>query len=139
MLLYRHHSGPLPPPEQLASYDKVLPGLAERIVHRDERILTMAEKQAEHRQKLESFVITRNARSAAVGQALAFIIAIVFGSFAFVLGSNGHELSASVLGGAELVSLVTVFILGRRKQSQENASKRKEQNQAIVKSKPESA
>ena len=108
-------------------------------MHRDERILTMTEKQAEHRQKLEGVVITSNARHATIGQVLAFIIAIVFGSFAFVLGLTGHELSASVLGGADLTALATVFIVGRRKQSHELASKRQEQNQAIVGSKPGAA
>ena len=39
-------SGPLPPPEMLAQYEEILPGAAERI-------LSMAERQAEHRQKLE--------------------------------------------------------------------------------------
>ncbi len=39
-------SGPLPPPEMLAQYEEILPGAAERI-------LSMAERQAEHRQKME--------------------------------------------------------------------------------------
>lgn len=43
--------GPLPPPETLAQYEQVLPGSAERI-------MVMAENQAEHRQSLEETVKT---------------------------------------------------------------------------------
>jgi uncharacterized membrane protein len=40
-------SGPLPPPNLLAQYNEVLPDGANRIV-------TMAERQAKHRQRLET-------------------------------------------------------------------------------------
>ena len=43
--------GPLPPPEILAQYEQILPGSAERI-------MVMAENQAEHRQSLEETVKT---------------------------------------------------------------------------------
>jgi len=41
------HSGPLPPPQDFAEYEQTLPGVADRI-------LSMAEKQAGHRQALEN-------------------------------------------------------------------------------------
>lgn len=40
------HMGPLPPPDVFAGYEQVCPGAAERI-------LSMAEQQAKHRQDLE--------------------------------------------------------------------------------------
>jgi uncharacterized membrane protein len=43
-------SGPLPHPEDLAKYEQVLPGAADRIIR-------MAEQQAAHRQNLERAVI----------------------------------------------------------------------------------
>ena len=49
-------SGPLPPPEILAKYNSVVPNAAERII-------TMAETQAAHRQRIESKVIESNIRN----------------------------------------------------------------------------
>jgi hypothetical protein len=46
-------SGPLPHPEDLAKYEQVLPGSADRII-------SMAEQQAEHRRNLEKSVILSN-------------------------------------------------------------------------------
>jgi uncharacterized membrane protein len=46
-LSYSVHSGPLPPPEDLAKYNMIVPDAAERI-------LRMAEKQQAHRMELET-------------------------------------------------------------------------------------
>ncbi len=43
-------TGPLPPPEVLAKYDDIQEGFADRII-------TMAEKQSEHRRDLEKNVV----------------------------------------------------------------------------------
>lgn len=42
----KFHQGPLPPQEEFAGYERVLTGASDRI-------LTMAERQAEHRQQIE--------------------------------------------------------------------------------------
>jgi uncharacterized membrane protein len=52
-MIARHtllHQGPLPHPAVLKQYDDVVPGAAERIMR-------MAEQQAQHRQDLEAHVI----------------------------------------------------------------------------------
>lgn len=46
-------SGPLPHPEDLAKYEQILPGAADRLIR-------MAEQQAAHRQNLEKAVIFSN-------------------------------------------------------------------------------
>src|SRR6266487_6387560 len=66
--------GPLPPPEALAKYEEVLPGAADRII-------TMAEKQVGHRQKLESKVVGSNTFNERLGMILAFIVVISLMSF----------------------------------------------------------
>lgn len=43
----RHYQGPLPPPAMLRGYEEVVPGSGERII-------AMAERQAAHRQRIES-------------------------------------------------------------------------------------
>ena len=64
-------SGPLPPPGVLESYEKVLPGSAERI-------FTMAEKQIEHRMYLEKVVLESGAKRANLGIYAAVIVEGMF-------------------------------------------------------------
>ena len=98
--------GPLPPPEQLAEYDKV--------VHKGaERIFKSFEEQFQHRINLENTVVPQEQRQSARGQLFAFFICIFFGGIALTLGLLGKEIAASVIGGGDLVALATVFIAGR--------------------------
>jgi uncharacterized membrane protein len=103
-------SGPLPPPEQLARYNQVLPGAADRIV-------TMAERQSAHRIELEKLVVSRQLRQSENGQMLAFIIAVLFLIGALVATLLGHDWVGGVLGGTTVLSLVTVFIAGKWEQN----------------------
>lgn len=73
----QHFHGPLPPPELLEHYEKVLPGGAERI-------FKMAEKEQVHRHSLESTL----PELARWGQ-----------RFGFILGLSG------IIGGVVLVAL----------------------------------
>ena len=50
MVLHKTHSGPLPAPEDLAHYDAICPGAANRII-------TMAENNMEHRQSMEKTLV----------------------------------------------------------------------------------
>jgi uncharacterized membrane protein len=60
------HQGPLPRPEDFEAYDRVLRGAADRI-------LRMAEKQAAHRQDLESRALKGDLMKAMMGTVLAYI------------------------------------------------------------------
>ena len=60
------HHGPLPRPEDFEAYDRVLRGAADRI-------LRMAEKQAAHRQDLESRALKDDLMKAMMGTILAYI------------------------------------------------------------------
>ena len=59
--------GPLPHPDILAKYNDAVPNGAERI-------LSMAEKNQEHRQALERAVIPAGVRSERIGQVLGFVL-----------------------------------------------------------------
>ncbi len=89
------HSGPIPSPEALEHYAKVLPNLPERLT-------TMAEQQAKHRQHSES-----------LGQHYAFILGLgcILGSV--VAACTGHDTFASVLGGTTILGLTATFIGGQ--------------------------
>lgn len=116
------HQGPLPAPEQLAQYDSICSGLADRIVK-------MAESQIQHRQELEKKAVYTNANNARLGVIFAFIIciaAIASGTYVIV---SGHE----ILGFAEYIiaisSLIGVFVYGKKANQKELIEKQKLMNQ----------
>lgn len=111
------YQGPLPLPHMLAQYDEVVPGAADRII-------TMAESQSKHRQKMESSVIAAGIRDSLLGLISAFLIGIttVVGGTICVL--KGVSTGGTILSGSGLAALIGVFIYGsrqRRKERQEKA------------------
>lgn len=105
------HSGPIPDPENLARYNEIIPNGADRI-------MTMAEKQQDHRIALEKKVVGRQTFQSGVGQVFGLIIglaAILTGGYCIL---EGHEVGGSILGGAGLTGLVSVFVIGKRTQRQ---------------------
>ena len=98
-----HFSGPLPPPQILEQYNKIIPGSAERIIK-------MAEQQATHRMALEK----TDSNNSKKGVYFAFIIGVTGITGAVILGLFGQQASAGILGGGTLVSLVGAFIYGTK-------------------------
>ncbi|MDT8448159.1 MAG: DUF2335 domain-containing protein [bacterium] len=107
-------SGPLPRPEVMGGYEKILPGAAERI-------MAMAERQAAHRQELEreqvvnqvKLLSTREEKlwgNARLGIWLAFIICLVVVSVGAWLVASGNVIGGGVALG--LSSLAAAFIYG---------------------------
>jgi uncharacterized membrane protein len=103
-------SGPLPPPDQLAKYNQVLPGAADRI-------MTMAEHQSAHRMELEKLVVSGQLNQSNRGQTLAFIIAILFLIGALTATLLGHDAVGGALGTTAVLGLVATFIAGKWEQS----------------------
>jgi uncharacterized membrane protein len=103
-------------PSMLREYDEVLPGLANRIV-------TMAETQSKHRIRLESRVTTSNIWRGHLGQIFAFLIAIagIMAGTYLILHDKPVEGLVAILG--PIGGIAGVFVWGKRKQSQELASK----------------
>ena len=62
-------SGPLPPPNVLIKYEEATSGAADRII-------SMAEKQAQHRQTLEEKVVNSNIHNERLGMYFAFILTV---------------------------------------------------------------
>lgn len=109
-------TGPLPPPEELAKYEQILAGAADRIIR-------MAEQQSAHRQSLEAVVIRGNATTQKWGLACAFTIAMsaIWGGIWISLkGMSGAGLTTIIVA---LVSLVGVFVYGKSGQKKELAKK----------------
>ncbi len=113
----RIHSGPLPPPEQLADYEKISAGLAIRIVE-------MAEKQQNHgmemdlklsnasitdRIKTTDAAIKDQTRGMNVGAFLLFVILC----FALISGLNDQTIVAGLFLGAAVLNAIGLFVHGR--------------------------
>lgn len=99
-------SGPLPPSEELAAYNNLIPNGADRV-------MTMAEKQTDHRIEIEKTAVNSQQIQGKRGQIFAFIIAILAILIAAYVTAIGHPVTGGVIGGGTVVSLVTVFITGR--------------------------
>jgi len=110
-------AGPLPHPEILEQYDKIVPGLAERIVK-------MAESQAHHRQGLERTVVLSNTRNERRGQVFGFIISMLVIGGSIYLIDSGKSVEGVTGIVVNLVSLVGIFIYGRRRKERDLAEKR---------------
>lgn len=104
--------GPLPPPETLERYNLIVPGAAERI-------LSMAEVQARHRQQLELKIIESDIRNARTGLHYGLIIGLVSIMGGVLCIWSGHEIGGSILGGVGLTGLVGVFVYGTRQKAKE--------------------
>jgi uncharacterized membrane protein len=109
----QHISGPLPSPDLLRQYEELSPGTTDRLIR-------IAEQEAEHRRKVELEIIAIQGRdqssyrrSELWGQTFGFaigVIAIVGAVFAAV---RGEQVAASFIGTTGVGGLVSAFIIGR--------------------------
>jgi uncharacterized membrane protein len=115
-------SGPVPPPELLAGYEKVLPGMADRI-------LTMAEKEGDHRRAMERLsmetqstcnlrLVESHVNDVKRGQEYALIVAISALLTGGVVTVMGQPIVGGLLGTGGLIGLVSAFINGRKSANQ---------------------
>ena len=122
----QHFSGPLPPPDVLVRYNDAVPNGAERII-------AMAERQAEHRMGLEKRVITADIWRSYVGVVAGLIVALAFLYASYRLIDDGRELPGTLLATFDIVSLVGVFVYGtisQRQERQERVQEMTGENQA---------
>ena len=107
-LQHTEYRGPLPPPVHFKQYDDIVPGAAERI-------LTMAEKEGDHRRKQEDRVVRGGAWDKRLGLIFAFIVAVAGLVIAGFTTLQGHGTFGGFLGISVLGSMVGAFIYGSRK------------------------
>jgi uncharacterized membrane protein len=111
--------GPLPPPEELAAYNQIIPDGANRM-------MTMVERQSAHRIEIEKQVIESQQQQGSRGQIFGLIIAILFGTGALYAAMNDKTTFACVFGGSTLLSLVGVFVYSQSKQKVDLKEKREQ-------------
>ena len=111
-------AGPLPSPQVLREYNAIVPDSADRIIK-------MAEKQEDHRISIESKVVDSNIRNEKLGVLSGFIIGLSGLVCATLCALYGHDWVAAVIGGSTLVSLVSVFVIGKSKRDKDLSKKAK--------------
>lgn len=105
-------SGPLPPPQLLDHYNKIVPGSAETII-------SIWQGQVRHRQELETKAISADIKQSYYGATLGFVIAmfaIGAGTFLAYIGRPTEGIAAII---SALVGLISVYGWGsyqRRKE-----------------------
>ncbi len=105
-------SGPIPSTETLAQYDKVYPGLAQKIIQAFEaeylerhRIETMAMEGDILAMRLDHGNVKR-------GQWLGFLICMTGLISGSILVYLGHDVAGAALGGVSLASVVAAYFKG---------------------------
>ncbi len=115
------HSGPLPPPEQLAKYDNVVEKGAERIFQ-------MAEAEASHVKEMEKRKLRAERIGVHLGQLLAFILGLEALIAATVMAIYGYPWPAGIIGAGVPGGLAATFLTSssRRQRTPEEATASKE-------------
>jgi uncharacterized membrane protein len=118
-------AGPMPPPGAVREFEQILPGSAERI-------LALAERQVDHRHRLEtkaaSSAIRIEERGQWIGATIA-VLAILVGGFLVFTDHDGVGFSMVItaIGG-----LLAAAIFGRRSQTRDLSRRRQENAQALA-------
>lgn len=110
------YSGPIPPASEMAKYEALSPGMADRI-------LGMAERQVDHRIKIETAAVLSTCRVNIIGVISAAIIALASLTFAGFCVYMGHEFIGAAFGTGGIGGIAGTFIYGTRSNRQEREAK----------------
>lgn len=114
-------SGPIPPPDIIEKYERIIPGSADRI-------MTMAEKQAAHRQAMEKKMIESESRDGLLGIIFTFLLGIgcLIACVVVVclVPKNAGAISSAFLGVTGIGSITTGFIQSARRTKSKNDDKK---------------
>lgn len=78
--------------------------------------MKMAENQQNHRISIESKVINSQATQSLIGQIFGLILGLVGLGCGTFLAFNGFETVGAIIAGGTVVSLVSVFVIGKKSQ-----------------------
>lgn len=111
-----YFEGVLPPPEMLAQYEALEPGLIRWMMNR-------VESQQGHRMQLESFVVTERTKQGTRGQIFAFLL----GLGTLVVAAIGFWLSQPLAGFGSVVvgigAIGSAYYVGQRREAKERQEK----------------
>lgn len=101
------YSGPIPHPDHLEKYEKILSGSANRI-------LGMAENQSTHRQNIENKLLEAEIKYKNKGQNFGFIISIICIVGGIVMLFFGKNLQGLITLIGAVSMLISAFLYGNK-------------------------
>jgi uncharacterized membrane protein len=115
-------SGPIPSADELARYNAIDPELVNRIV-------SLAEREATNRHKMESLALNANIgisdkqfSERRLGQRFGFGIGALGLISSVILAWIGAENTASIVGGSTVLGLVGIFVTGQILSKKDNSA-----------------
>lgn len=106
----RFHSGPLPDPETLSAYAKLIPNGADRV-------MSLVERQTAHRHQRES----ADARQAVRGHWMAYTLAVALSGAGVYLGLRGHDWLAAALFTTTVGAVIAALVVDKNPRGQKPA------------------
>jgi uncharacterized membrane protein len=106
----QEYEGLLPDPENLAKFEKLHPGFADRM-------LTMAEQEMLHRRQLDNKIARVTLRSSLLGIIAAFLSVLAVCSLSAYALFLGHANAGASIVIGSAAAIVSAFLLSRRKRS----------------------
>ena len=110
-------NGPIPHPDIMEKYERILPGSTDRII-------SMAEKQAAHRQAMEEIMFKSEARDGLLGVIFAFLLGIgclvACVIVVCLVPKNAGAIASAFLGVTGIGSITTSFIRSTRQGKQKD-------------------
>lgn len=106
------YTGPIPPPELLAQFNEIIPNGADRI-------MTMAEKQQEHRFGLEDKSLSANLKESGRGQIFGFVLVSLAILLAVYMIFTGKTTEGTILIFGNIGSLLAVYLKSKSKQDKD--------------------
>lgn len=108
---HEYYSGPLPTPQQLEEYNRILPGLADRIV-------TEWQTEGSHRRSLEKNGLRGQLLAQSRGQVFALILSLIIIGGGLALLFTDRETVGLVAILAPMATLAGVFVYSQRRDSE---------------------
>ena len=112
-MVAKSHRGPIPDGETLEHYARLIPNAGERM-------MILVERDAAHRQSMESQMVQHQAKVvdcettlATRGQWIGLALTILLSSAGVILGLNGHDWLGGIVCTTTIVAVVTIFVLQR--------------------------
>ena len=111
-------TGPVPPAELLAGYNRELPDGANRL-------FTLVETQSAHRQEIEKAIIGTQNTVTRRGQWIALFLVLLLTAVGGYFGYLGQAVLAGTIFTTTIVAVATVFLAGKRTQTRDLDKKAK--------------
>lgn len=107
--------GPMPCPEDLAKYNQIVPGAAERI-------LKMAEDEMKNRHKNEKRLTLGTIWSTIISIVFAFIIAGSLAGLSFYLAYKGFASASASVAIGSIAAVISVFLYKSKSRKRNESS-----------------